>query len=157
MMIGVVPNDKLVSVDWMTAIISANETHDLTDPKAWTMSNMVSNPGTTLGTELHELLGASFRVDRTVQKGMLGMTPPELDERTALVMGMGGVRWFEGWPIRHQDSRGSGKVRTACMAYKEFGLLVPSLGVHPINVSPRSPSLSSECSLLLSPAPFPVR
>ena len=42
---------------------------------------MVSNPGTTLGNELHELMGALFRVDPAVQKGMLGMKPPPLDEQ----------------------------------------------------------------------------
>ena len=67
--------------------------------------------GTTLGNELHELMGALYRVDPAVQKGMLGMKPPELDEQTAFRSGLGGVRWFEGWPVRRRDSRGDGTVR----------------------------------------------
>ena len=56
-------------------------------------------------------MGALYRVDPAVQKGMLGMKPPELDEQTAFRSGLGGVRWFEGWPVRRRDSRGDGTVR----------------------------------------------
>jgi hypothetical protein len=74
---------------------------------------MVSNPGTTLGSEMHELMGVLYRADPAVQKAMLGMRPPPLDEAVAFRSGLGGVRWFEGWPIRRQDSRGDGKAYCA--------------------------------------------
>ena len=34
--------------------------------------------------------------------------------QVAFRSGLGGVRWFEGWPIRRRDTRGDGK---ACLAH----------------------------------------
>ena len=96
-------------VDWVSMAISAVDEPgaDLTLRSSWRLSAEVGNPAALYVPEVKHLLGAQFRADGEVRKGLLGFTPPQgLDDKRAKRWGMGGaLYWMEGVVVRRRDSR----------------------------------------------------
>lgn len=96
------------AVDWVSVAMSADETADLRDPKAWTYSEALGNPASTSVQPLAALLDVAFRPDYAVRKSIVGFDPGTIrNYATALDAGFGSLYWMEGVVVRLQDRRGS--------------------------------------------------
>lgn len=94
-------------VDWVAMAMSADETADLRDPAAWTLSPGVGNPASLYSNEMREMFDAAFRGDAEVRKSIIGFDVPGLDTSSAWEAGFGSLYWMEGVLTRQRDRRGA--------------------------------------------------
>lgn len=95
------------AVDWVSVAMSADETQDLRDPKAWSYSKPLGNPASTRVQQMADLFDVAFRPDSAVRRSIVGFEPGITDYATALDAGFGSLYWMEGVVVRLQDRRGS--------------------------------------------------
>jgi hypothetical protein len=106
------PNRAYGALDWLSATLSADETADLTEKRAWSLSNGVATPAATHGGVLYDTLRTAFRTDAKMTSKLAGAVAVHLPPTAALHSGVGGLYGMEGVPVRMQD--GSVRVLTHC-------------------------------------------
>jgi hypothetical protein len=103
-------NTVTEAMDRLSVTMVASDNDDLTDAAAWHFSNPLSNPVSTHGAIMHDILAIANRVDGAVRKSAAGLPLPELDTHAAIQTGLRGMPWMHGTPVRAEDSTGHNMV-----------------------------------------------
>ena len=119
------------SKDWVSMMITADETADLTQQSSWHMSNGVGNPAVLETDSLHGLLGVTARNTLDIQEALIGKNPRRkgISEETARYMGFGAMYWLEGVVVRRRDSRGRAEAAVAARTKGGGGAVLGHTGV----------------------------
>ena len=102
-MVTMTPNRVYPALDWLSAVLTADETADLTLAESWTLSQGATAPAAMFAGALMDTFGTRFRSDDKIMKNIRGDVDVHMPPDAVIYAGVGGLYAMEGVPLRMPD------------------------------------------------------